>query len=653
MNASPNLTAIDNNFPDTALHAEGMQAVNAKNFEGAIECFRKALHHNNDRVDSHFMLGVCYSSVGKIEEAIDHYQLAGLLAPTYTQCWINLARIRVKVGRYKEALSAARQARKYAQNPHDRELIELLLQCIAPMESFDINPQIVEEVTCCFQNPEIPSERLVHTAQKLLTHQPVIKKLIEHHSPAGIRDFDTLLSEQSLNWPVLNHPLFVRLLSDQLSWQKDLEDIFHAMRSHFVEKASKAPLSDETLWPQALHFISALGQQCFIGEYVYEIKDREHKLIEVIEKRITKNLTAPSPYDVALLACFKPLYTLDCAHDLAQNATLQGIEPIAGLLRTQIVEPAEEKEILQNLESFTSIDDEVSLLVKEQYETFPYPRWVSTAVEQAASLRYILQYQFPFLSEDELPAEDLKPEILIAGCGTGKQSIGNALLLPEASFTAVDLTAASLAYAQRKTNEMGIKNIRYGLGDILKLNELGKQFDSVHCGGVLHHMRDPMEGWKVLESILKPGGTMMIALYSEIARRNVIAAREYIAQQGIPDTAEGIRELREHVKGLPDSHPMKSLIVHRDFYSLSECRDLVFHVQEHRFTALSLKKSIEELGLKFLGFQKPLPPNVLAKYLSEYPNDPHAQNLENWHEFELKNPGIFIGMYQFWLQKTA
>ena len=650
MNSNPHLAAVEDHFPDAAHHAEGVQLVHAGDYEGAIEAFRKALQHNTDRADTHFMLGSCFSNTGKMEQALDHYQTAGLLAPTYTKCWVNLCKTRVKVGRYREALSAMRQARKYAQNPNDIELIQVLLQCIAPMEEFDINPQIVEEVTCCFQTPGVPSERLVHTAQKLLLHQVLIKKLIEHYSGGKIRDFDTLLSEQHLNWVVLGHPLFVRLLSDHHGSHPDLENIFSAMRSHLLEKASKQPLSDAALWPNALHFIAALAQHCFMGEYVYDTNDKELKQIEAIEKRISKSA---DPYDVALLACYKPLFEFAGAEGLAADQNLQAIAPLAELIRTQITEPATEKEIIKTLDNFTSIDDEISLMVKEQYETFPYPRWTTTGVEHASSLRHIMRLQFPFLDPSLLPPDDFRTNVLIAGCGTGKQSVGNAMLIPNADYTAVDLTAASLAYATRKTRELGIENIRYGLGDILKLEELNQQFDVIHCGGVLHHMRDPMAGWRVLEKILKPGGFMAIALYSEIARRSIVAAREHIAQHNIGNTAEGIREIRKHVKGLPDSHPMKSLMTHRDFYSMSECRDLLFHVQEHRFTTLQIKKSIEELGLEFIGFQRPLAANALANYKATYPDDPYATDLENWHEFELKNPTIFVGMYQFWLHKPA
>ena len=43
------------------------------------------------------------------------------------------------------------------------------------------------------------------------------------------------------------------------------------------------------------------------------------------------------------------------------------------------------------------------------------------------------------------------PSILVAGCGTGQHSIGTASRFSSCHVTAVDLSLASLAYAQRKT----------------------------------------------------------------------------------------------------------------------------------------------------------------------------------------------------------
>ena len=91
-------------------------------------------------------------------------------------------------------------------------------------------------------------------------------------------------------------------------------------------------------------------------------------------------------------------------------------------------------------------------------------------------------------------------DILIAGCGTGKNSIDAAMLFPHARVLAIDISLASLAYAKRKTREAGLKNIDYGQADILKLGTLGRIFDRIEVGGVLHHLADPEAGWRVLVS---------------------------------------------------------------------------------------------------------------------------------------------------------
>jgi hypothetical protein len=36
---------------------------------------------------------------------------------------------------------------------------------------------------------------------------------------------------------------------------------------------------------------------------------------------------------------------------------------------------------------------------------------------------------------------------------------------------------------------------------------------------------------------------------------------------------------------------------------MQECRDLLFHVQEHRFSLPQIGATLEELGLDFVGFE--------------------------------------------------
>ena len=89
---------------------------------------------------------------------------------------------------------------------------------------------------------------------------------------------------------------------------------------------------------------------------------------------------------------------------------------------------------------------------------------------------------------------------------------------------------------------------------------------------------------------------------------------------------------------------------YNDFYSLSNLRDLLFNVQEHRFTLPQIKDCISRLGLKFCGFEFDLPIEKDALNCYELED---SFNLDKWAAYEQINPAIFAGMYQFWCQKTS
>ena len=84
---------------------------------------------------------------------------------------------------------------------------------------------------------------------------------------------------------------------------------------------------------------------------------------------------------------------------------------------------------------------------------------------------------------------------------------------------------------------------------------------------------------------------------------------------------------------------------------MSECRDLLFHVQEHRFTLAQLSEMLECLGLRFMGFL--LEPHVLHAYRTRFPTDGSSTQLGSWNAFEAEFPGTFVGMYRFWVQRPT
>ncbi len=219
-----------------------------------------------------------------------------------------------------------------------------------------------------------------------------------------------------------------------------------------------------------------------------------------------------------------------------------------------------------------------------------------------------------------------------------------------ARVLAVDLSLSSLAYGIRRAREMGVTNIQFAHGDLMAMGDLDRRFDIIECGGTLHHLKDPFDGWRTLVGLLDDDGLMGIGLYSELARRGVVAARAFIATHGYPPSPEGIRQCRKDLMSLPDNSLAKQAIRSLSFYTTSECRDLIFHVKEHRLTLLQIADCIDELGLEFLGFQFKNDA-ILQQYRTHFPEDPSATSLERWHRYELDSPDTFISMYQFWVRR--
>jgi SAM-dependent methyltransferase len=218
-----------------------------------------------------------------------------------------------------------------------------------------------------------------------------------------------------------------------------------------------------------------------------------------------------------------------------------------------------------------------------------------------------------------------------------------------AQVLAIDLSLTSLAYAKRRADELGITNINFAQADILCLADLGKQFDVIQSTGVLHHLAEPMAGWKVLCDLLRLGGVMQIGLYSKLGRQHITSARNFIAaRRHLPD-ADAIRQCRQELLASADDM-LRCAALSRDFYGLGSCRDLLFHVQETALTLPEVKAFLDQRRLSFLGFE--VDPSVTARFLSENSHDGALIDLGAWHMFELRYPETFFGMYQFWVQST-
>ena len=354
----------------------------------------------------------------------------------------------------------------------------------------------------------------------------------------------------------------------------------------------------------------------------------------------------PTLWPIAV-AAYVPLHVLP-GRDLLLSRSWPA--PIAHLLEQQIGTPQRELELRASIPRLTPIENDVSLLVTRQYVENPYPRWTKPAPAPApVSFDQYLRRLFPLGSFRPLGKPD-GVDLLIAGCGTGQHAVEIAQRLTCARLLAVDLSPTSLGYAKRQSLALEVDNIEFAQADILELASLGRSFDVIEAVGSLQTLADPRAGWQVLSSLLRPGGFIFFGLYSESARRNIVAARDFIARQNYGGRAEDIRRCRQELMDFPAGTALKNVTYTTEFYNTSECRDLLFHVQEHRTTLPEIKSDLAAHNLDFIGFE--IDSSARRHYAARFPADRAMADLDRWHELETDHPLTFVGMYQFWAQRT-
>jgi len=100
--------------------------------------------------------------------------------------------------------------------------------------------------------------------------------------------------------------------------------------------------------------------------------------------------------------------------------------------------------------------------------------------------------------------------VLEAGCGVGAQTVTLAQRSPGAQFTSVDVSAASLAEAERRVAAAGLENVSFQQADIFDLPFAPASFDHVFVCFVLEHLARPVEALAALGQLLRPEGTITV-----------------------------------------------------------------------------------------------------------------------------------------------
>ena len=608
--------------------------------DDAAASFRRTLSLVPDHVAAQNNLANVLREQGKASEAVAIYRAALARGGASHDLSYNLANALADLGAYDEAVTRYAQALGLGET---KEAIAGFIGALVSAPLRDVPADVRRLAVRALATPWARPADLAAACIRLLAGVPAMRTLLDrawNAWPSRI-GFGALFGTDAA--VVLDDPLMRTLLESAPVCDPHLERLLTLARCALLDAAAGSGVDTHA----ALPFACSLARQCFINDYVFASTDDEIAHATRARDALVGSLTrgeAVSAADVASTATYFPLHSL--GHDDALLARAWP-EPLDALLTQQLREPTEERRLRDGIRRLTSIDDPVSMSVRRQYEEHPYPKWVALpASATTGSPDANPGSRFPRALWQSAATRPL--DILVAGCGTGQESIEIAQAFPRSRVLAVDLSLASLGYAARKAHELGLANVEHAQADIMRLRSLGRTFDVVSSVGVLHHLADPAAGLRELASLLAPDAHMLVGLYSERSRGDVVAARRFIAERGYAATAGDIRRCRQDLISANDAR-FAALALRSDFYVTGECRDLLFHVREQRFTLAAIADMLAALGLRFNGFL--LTADVAARYAQRYPSDPGMENLQNWERLEAEFPSVFAGMYIFWLQK--
>ena len=620
---------------------------------------------------------------GSLEQAEQRFFAAKKISRVSTKSSLYLAHVKLLKGDYKVAFELYRELAKTLS--HDPQVRNKLVEAASHVEADGYSTELEQDLLRFLEFEDVDHAGLRSLTTSLLKHK---LQLSEVGCPL---EFEQLISD-----PLLQSALQKFYFTDPI-----VEQLLLTLRRSILVNSSQTLAVDQNTMP----IVIALAIQNTLNESVWVETDQELQILDslmtlaqqIFDIPQTENndgpaqagMTAEDIYPLmVLIALYRPLSSMDWFEQLVKIAPNRQDWPIeleclieltveqpqqlqywAQQIPRVLVSQQEQALDLQPSNSAIRLNDQttadnqdsfasVSARVTQQYDQYPYPRWTSLGYQQKSDYHQTLRALFPSsLANLKAPAQGF--EILVAGCGTGRHAISLARYFENCHVTAIDLSRQALAYAQYQAERYGLKNIQFMQGDILRLDQWSASFDIIETSGVLHHMASPQAGLQSLMRHLKPGGLIKIGLYSAQGRRAISQFRQLLNDQQGAETcdvrdAQDIRHLRSALIHQQIPGDWQTLITSNDFYSLSACKDLLFHEQEHVFDHTSLTALIDESDCEWVGM---VPPGMMAD-ISLFKSDPSSQDrrhypqtLDEWCQLEQEYPDLFAGMYQFYCRR--
>ncbi|MCB1646034.1 MAG: methyltransferase domain-containing protein [Pseudomonadales bacterium] len=615
-----------------ALNLLGRIALDEGNLNQAAAFIDLGLEFEPESISLNYSRAHIYLINGDYDQAARLFQQIEAVAPRQTRALSSLAYTRVRQGLYVDAFADYRDLIRH--DPTDPYVRAKLFECMRQIQADYYAPELEQDLLTYLDFTEVDHNDLASLISTLLIHK-----------------YDLINGKAPLDPEILaSDPLLIKALGKVQFNQPVMEEFLTALRQAILVDA----IGKETIAPKVLNFVVSLSLQCVNNEFVYSVSLIEEKMLNELISIVSTTLGQPDwscrsvEFPLLLISMYRLLHNFHFRDQLLSHPVSNWSGSLQAVMQVHLYDKQEEMVIYRNIERITPIRDSTSQKVGLQYEESPYPRWKTLNFANKTDYGQALTAE---LSGFRAPAffREENIRILVAGCGTGKHAIQVAQYFRNVEVTAIDLSRSSLAYAARMAKRLRVSNIDFFQGDILELAEIKEKFHIIECSGVLHHMQDPMAGWRSLLALLVPGGLMKVALYSQRARRTITLARQLILENQLSAKPEHIRMFRQAILDNLIEGDFTEIKRSPDFYNLSGCRDLLFNVQEHQFTPAHIAHCLNTLNLGFLGFVN-LPNSLKQTYRKHYPDDSSLTDLSNWEQLEIAAPDIFNSMYQFYCQ---
>ena len=399
------------------------------------------------------------------------------------------------------------------------------------------------------------------------------------------------------------------------------------------------------------HFeiLNALAVQSFLNEFICSISDEEKHLLQILEEElasINHENDNSNHFKTMIFASYTEL------SELKNKSILRSCTDLKNLYSFHIEQKLIEQDLKQKIPSFLKLKDKTSGAVQSQYEENPYPRWESIHIPEKKRMLgdWLCSYSRRFQNSEITKIK--YPKILVAGTGTGQQSIGSAVTFSGGNVDAIDLSKSSLSYALRKSKDLRVKNINFFQADLFEIDFLEKKYDLIQCSGVLHHTSNPLAGLKSIKSKLSSHGVIQLGLYSRLARFDLNKVRNYIAENAIGSSKDEMLDFRRELINNPRFKTQTQALARwGDFFTTSMFRDLCFHEHEVQYDCQDLQKLIDEAGLEFVGMM--LSQKQKKQFHKITGQTAEDADLNDWYEFELNNTYFFAEMYNFFVRPLS